>query len=103
YERAALEPNFHGFLAADRIGGRYALCPLETPGTASSHAPVANHPAMVRSMALFRADRPGWATREWSHALEQFDDAQRRIAVKVAQDNGWFDRAVFSLGRQPEE
>src|SRR5690606_17379758 len=73
------------------------------PGDASAHARVANHPALVRAMALFRADRPGWATREWNHALAQFDDAQRRIAVKVAQDNGWFDRAVFGLGRQPEE
>src|SRR5690606_9052157 len=103
YARAALKPDFHGFLAADRIGRPYALCPLATPGDASAHARVANHPAMVRSMALFRADRPGWAAREWSHALEQFDDRQRRIAVKVAQENGWFDRAVFGLGRHPDD
>ena len=103
YAQAATDPTFHGFLAADRLGQPYALCPLATPGDASSHARVANEPAMVRSMALFRADRPGWAVREWNHALEQFDDVQRRIAVKVAQDNGWFDRAVFGLGRQPEE
>ena len=103
YARAALEPNFHGFLAADRIGQPYALCPLATPGDASAHARVANHPAMVRSMALFRAGRPGWATREWRHALDGFDDEQRQIAVKVAQDNGWFDRAVFALGRHPDE
>src|SRR5690606_6790945 len=100
YARAAREPTFHGFLAADRLGQPYALCPLATPGDASAHARVANHPALVRAMALFRADRPGWATREWNHALAQFDGAQRRIAVKVAQDNGWFDRAVFGLGRQ---
>lgn len=103
YARAASDPTFHGFLAADRIDRPYALCPLPTPGDASAHAKIANDPAMVRSMALFRADRPGWATREWTHALEGFDDTQRRIAVKVAQDNGWFDRAVFGLGRQPEE
>src|SRR5690554_1982658 len=103
YASAATDPTFHGFLAADRLGQSYALCPLPTPGDASSRARVANTPAMVRSMALFRADRPGWATREWHHALEGFDDVQRRIAVKVAQDNGWFDRAVFGLGREPEE
>ena len=103
YAQAANDATFHGFLAADRLQQPYALCPLPTPGDASAHARVANHPAMIRSMALFRADRPGWATREWAHALEQFNDEQRRIAVKVAQDNGWFDRAVFGLGRQPEE
>ena len=103
FEKAATDATFHGFLAADRLGAPYALCPLSTPGDASSYARVANDPAMVRSMALFRADRPGWATREWSHAIDRFTDVQRQIAVKVAQDNGWFDRAVFGLGRQPDE
>lgn len=103
YARAAREPNFHGFLAADRIDAPYALCPWSVDADASARARVANDPAMIRSMALFRADRPGWATREWNAALEGFDDTQRRIAVQVAQDNGWFDRALFGLGRQPEE
>ncbi|WP_373926238.1 transglycosylase SLT domain-containing protein, partial [Enterobacter hormaechei] len=40
---------------------------------------------------------------EWNSALSRFDDTQRRLAVRVAQDNGWFDRAVFSLGKQPQE
>ncbi|WP_407353046.1 transglycosylase SLT domain-containing protein [Luteimonas sp. R10] len=103
YAQAAREPNFHGFLAADRIEQPYALCPWSLDADASARARVANAPAMVRSMALFRADYPGWATREWNAALDGFDDTQRRIAVQVAQDNGWFDRALFGLGRQPEE
>ncbi|WP_149196639.1 lytic transglycosylase domain-containing protein [Luteimonas suaedae] len=103
YAQAAREPNFHGFLAADRIDQPYALCPWSIDADASARARVANTPAMIRSMALFRADYPGWATREWNAALEGFDDTQRRIAVQVAQDNGWFDRALFGLGRQPEE
>ena len=49
------------------------------------------------------SDRSSWALREWKDALSRFSDAQRRIAVEVALDNGWFDRAVFGLGRQPEE
>ncbi|WP_024889030.1 lytic transglycosylase domain-containing protein [Luteimonas huabeiensis] len=103
YARAARSPTFHGFLAADRLGAPYALCPMTLDIDASSRARVANTPEIVRAMALLRADRPGWATREWNAALEKFDDRQRRIAVQVAQDNGWFDRAIFGLGRQPEE
>ncbi|TKS53087.1 lytic transglycosylase domain-containing protein [Luteimonas yindakuii] len=103
YARAARDATFHGFLAADRLGQPYALCPIELPADASARARIANRPEMVRSMALVRADRPGWATREWNAALESFNDAERRLAVAVAQDNGWFDRAVFALGRQPEE
>ena len=69
----------------------------------SNKAKVAADPALVRAMALYRADRPGWAVREWNDALSRFDDRQRRIAVRVAQEHGWFDRAVFSLGKAPGE
>ncbi len=54
-------------------------------------------------MALYQIDRAGWAVAEWNSALSRFDDTQRRLAVRVAQDNGWFDRAVFALGKQPQE
>jgi soluble lytic murein transglycosylase len=104
YEAAAREPQFHGFLAADRIGRPYALCPLEPPANPALRAEVARDPAIVRAMALYRVDRPSWAVREWQDALSRFDDARRQLAVAIAQDNRWYDRAVFSLGRdKPEE
>jgi len=99
----AKKPDFHGFLAADRLDQPYALCPWMPDWTATQKAAVAADPAMVRAMALYRADRGGWAQREWDEALSRFDDAQRRIAVEVAQDNGWFDRGVFGLGKAPGE
>ena len=103
YRRAADQPEFHGFLAADRIDAPYTLCPWLPEETAAEKAAVANDPALARAMLLHRIDRTSWALREWKDALSRFSDAQRRIAVEVALDNGWFDRAVFGLGRQPEE
>jgi soluble lytic murein transglycosylase len=103
YRQAARKPEFHGFLAADRIDAPYALCPLEPPNNAALEAGVARDPAFLRAMALHQLDRDGWAQREWDDALSRFSDDQRRLAVKVAQTYGWFDRAVFSLGKQPEE
>ncbi|NUS59571.1 MAG: lytic transglycosylase domain-containing protein [Lysobacter sp.] len=104
YRQAARKPEFHGFLAADRIGQPYALCPVDVKLGTPEQAAIARDPAIVRAMALYQADRPGWAQREWDDALSRFSDAQRRLAVAVAQDHGWFDRAVFSLGKQqPEE
>ena len=101
--RAAREPQFHGFLAADRINQPYALCPWIPHDSAAAKAAVARDPAIVRAMALYRIDRGSWAQREWDDALSRFDDSQRRLAVEVAQANGWFDRAVFSLGKTPDE
>ena len=41
--------------------------------------------------------------REWNDALSRFDDPRRRAAVAVAQEQGWFDRGVFGLGKVPDE
>ncbi|KGQ18332.1 Soluble lytic murein transglycosylase precursor [Lysobacter dokdonensis DS-58] len=103
YRQAARKPEFHGFLAADRIGEPYALCPVDVALGTPQQAAIARDPAIVRALALYQADRPGWAQREWDDALSRFDDTQRRLAVAVAQDHGWFDRAVFALGKRPEE
>ncbi len=104
YRQAARAPEFHGFLAADRIGQPYALCPWIPQDSASAKTQVARDPAIVRAMALYQLDRAGWAVREWNEALSRLDATQRRIAVEVAQEHGWFDRAVFSLGKgSPEE
>jgi soluble lytic murein transglycosylase len=103
YHRAALEPEFYGFLAADRLDAAYTLCPWLPHDSDVAKALVAADPAVARAMQLFRIGRKPWAEREWNDALSRFDDSQRRLAVEVAQDNGWFDRAVFALGRTPDE
>jgi len=100
---AARAPTFHGFLAADKLGQPYVLCPWKPGDSAQARQAVARDPAIVRAMELWKLDRPGWATAEWNEALARFDDTQRRLAVEVARDNGWFDRAVFSLGKLPDE
>ena len=97
FARAARQPEFHGFLAADRLDQPYALCPWMPDWSEAQRTAVAADPALVRALALYRADRSGWAIREWRDALSRFDDVQRRIAVEVAQQHGWFDRAVFDL------
>ena len=101
--QAARNATFHGFLAADRLGQPYALCPWKPAEPPALQAEVARDPALVRALALYRIDRAGWAVREWNDALGRFDDTRRRIAVGLAQEQGWFDRAVFSLGRSPDE
>src|SRR5690606_6570855 len=105
YRAAARDAEFHGFLAADRLGQPYALCPWKPAADPAAKAAVARDPALVRAIALQRIDRAGWAGREWRDALSRFDDKQRRLAIEVAQENGWVDRGVFGLevADHPEE
>ena len=97
YRKAAQKSDFHGFLAADRLDQPYALCPWLPDDSAAAKAAVARDPALVRAISLFRAERKAWAQKEWEDALSRFDQAQRRLAVAVAQEGGWFDRGVFGL------
>ena len=97
YAQAARKSDFHGFLAADRLGQPYTLCPWQPIVANADKREVARDAALVRALQLFALDRKGWAVLEWNNALSRFSDEQRRIAVEVAQDNGWFDRAVFGL------
>ena len=103
FRAAAAAPTFHGFLAADRLHLPYALCPWQPSDPPALRREVARDPALQRALALQRIDQPGWAVREWNDALSRFDDARRRAAVALAQEQGWFDRAVFSLGKVADE
>ena len=103
FRAAATAPTFHGFLAADRLKLPYTLCPWEPAEPPALRKEVAKDPALVRALALYRIDQSGWAIREWNDALTRFDDPRRRAAVALAQEQGWFDRAVFSLGKVADE
>jgi len=103
YREAANAADFHGFLAADRLDLPYALCPLEVNAAPEQVQRVAQDPAIQRALALYRIERNTWALREWDAALARFTDEERRIAVQLAQDNGWLDRAVFAMNHVPED
>ena len=63
---------------------------------------MAGNPALQRALMLQQLDRPGWAAREWAHALSGFNDEQRQHAVALASASGWYDRAVFALKGEQE-
>jgi len=102
YRAAARAPEFHGFLAADRLELPYALCPRGIEADQATQAAVAADPALQRAIGLYRIGRHRWAVLEWNDAVSRLSDAGRHYAVAIAQANGWFDRAVFSLRGEGE-
>jgi soluble lytic murein transglycosylase len=95
----ANEPSYYGFLAADRLGRDYALCPVPTTDSANARAAIAKHAGLQRAFALHALPRETWARREWDAALPSLSEAERRAAVALADAQGWYDRAVFALNR----
>ena len=104
YRRSAATATFHGFLAADRLGqSYYALCPLEPSKDAALRRRVASNPGLARALELYSLDRVSAATREWSALLKSLDDAERYVALDYALQAGWHDRAVFTVGTDPDD
>nr|WP_244244139.1 transglycosylase SLT domain-containing protein [Lysobacter alkalisoli] len=97
FRQVALESDFHGFMAADRLERPYTLCPWQPDaGTAAMNKVIAD-PALQRAVSLARLEKAGWAAAEWRDALTRFNETERVLAVDYAQANGWHDRAVFGL------
>lgn len=104
YRQSAATATFHGFLAADRLGqSYYSLCPLEPSKDSALRRRVANLPGLVRALELYTLDRVSLATREWTALLKSLDDAERYVAIDYALQAGWHDRAVFTIGTDPDD
>lgn len=98
YAVAAKSANFHGWLAADRLGADYSFCPLEVRMPAKDRAALhADNPGLERALWLWQMDEANYAIWEWNAAFKPLNADQQREAVAMAQDIGWYDRAVFSL------
>ncbi|MFY2763079.1 transglycosylase SLT domain-containing protein [Arenimonas sp. MALMAid1274] len=103
YRQSAGTATFHGFLAADRLGQPYTLCPLEPSQDAALRRRVASNPGLSRALELYAIDRPSQAIREWAALLKSLDAAERYVAIEFAQASGWHDRAVFTIGTAPDD
>lgn len=98
YGAAAKSANFHGWLAADRLGADYSFCPLEQRMPAKDRAALhTGNPGLMRALWLWQLGEANYAIWEWNAAFKLLDAEQQREAVAMAQDIGWYDRAVFSL------
>ncbi|WP_188310374.1 transglycosylase SLT domain-containing protein [Arenimonas fontis] len=101
--KAARHASFHGFLAADRLGQPYALCPLEPSDDPELRQRVAEDPGLARALELFTIDRLPLASIEWRALMRTLSPAERKIAIAFAGDARWYDRAVFFIGDTPED
>ena len=96
YGKLAQEPTYYGFLAADRVQGDYAICPLDPPDDPQREQALLTRPGLQRAFELFAVDLPQLARREWSRALDGADAGTLRLAARLAYERQWYDRAVFT-------
>ena len=102
FQAASLDASFFGFLAADRLGIGYALCP--EPGTldAAIAQPILTSAALPRMIEFFALNEGVQAKREWMHLIGQLDPNQRRQAGIIASRQGWAELAILALNQPPD-
>ena len=103
FAKAAQNANFHGWLAADRLNQPYFLCPLEPSNNRTVIQKVTNDGRIVRAFELFAIDRVNFALKEFNAALDSFSAEEKKVAIGLAQQENWYDRAVFSIGNTPSD
>jgi soluble lytic murein transglycosylase len=102
WESLAAEANFHGFLAADRLGRAYRICPQAPSDDAALRARVADDPGLRRAFEWLALDRHDDARREWNHTLARMAPEARPVAVELALGRRWTDRGPLTLLRPDE-
>jgi soluble lytic murein transglycosylase len=98
-KEVAQKRHYYGFLAATHSNIPVTLqnTPLEIKQ--SEKKPLLNYPSAQRAFEFYALGRYAKARREWRYWLSQLNDRQKLIAAKVANENGWVDRAIFTLAK----
>lgn len=97
YAAAAEQSSYFGYLAADHQGTPYALCVQQPVVDPQGEQDVLAIPGMQRAFELFAVGLIKQARREWSQALANADPQTLRQAVNLADQRGWYDRAIVTF------
>jgi soluble lytic murein transglycosylase len=93
----AKKRHYYGFLAASAIQQSVNLqnSPIEI--TAPEKLALLKNPAAKRAFEFFHIGRFYDARREWNYWVTQLSDREKLAASKIAYEEKWFDRAIFTL------
>ncbi len=102
WRELAETPDYHGFLAAERLGIAYPLPSSQgEPPTPSDEvvATLADNPWLSLAFALHRLDRPEDARRLFNHELAGLGDDVLPALAYLADRADWHDRASVVIAR----
>lgn len=103
WRELAEKPDYHGFLAAERLGIRYAL-----PATNNARVPVPDADALARlgespwlalAFALHRLDHPEDARRLFDHASRDLPASSLPALAYLTERVDWHDRLSVVIAR----
>ncbi|MDS4022065.1 MAG: transglycosylase SLT domain-containing protein [Candidatus Competibacter sp.] len=100
YRSLAGQRDYHGFLAADRLGLPYAISstPLEIAPTELDGL-LTGYPGLQRARELYILGREPEADAEWRQATQAFDRQALKQAALLAHRWEWYHQAIVTISR----
>jgi soluble lytic murein transglycosylase len=95
----AQKRHYYGFLAASYLETPVNLQDNPLAITAKEKNSILKYPSAKRAFEFYYLGRFIEARREWRYWLTLLDDREKLVAAKLANENGWFDRAIFTLSQ----
>jgi len=96
-QQLANERHYYGFLAASYLQTPVNLQDKPLVFTLSEKKKVMSLSAAKRAFEFYFLGRYRAARSEWNYLLTQLNSREKLVAAKVANENQWFDRAIFTL------
>ncbi|MBU2870979.1 transglycosylase SLT domain-containing protein [Colwellia sp. E2M01] len=92
--------HYYGFLAASYLDTSVSLQNNPLAITREEKSAILLYPSAQRAFEFYYLGRYIEARREWRYWLSQLDSREKLAAAKLANENGWFDRAIFTLSQE---
>lgn len=95
----AKETDYHGLLAAWRVGRTWVPDDSPYPMTAEQRAALEGNAAFVRARSAWRLGLKPVASLEWREASDSLPAERRRSLIRAAAGMGWYDQAIVTASR----
>lgn len=99
FAEVATARDYYGFLASDRINAKYVVEGKPTTPLPREIKDLQALSGMQRAREFDQLGMPAESKREWLWTLEQLSRREVEVAAKLATAWGWYDRAIFALGK----
>ena len=96
-EQLANERHYYGFLAASYLKKPVNLQHKPLTFTMNEKQKVLSHSAAKRAFEFNSLGRHRQARSEWNYLITQLKEREKLVAAKIANENQWFDRTIFTL------
>lgn len=99
YNGLAVDDDYYGLLARDRLGSRISSQPKTYVVTEQDKQLSNQNLGLQRALALYTLDLRTEAVREWNWSLRNADDKLLLAAAEQAATVRWYDRAIYAADR----